>query len=360
MEIRQLLKAMVQFDASDLHLQVGSPPQLRIHGALTPVDLPSLSRENVEQLVQQIATPDVTASIDTQRSADFSYELEEFGRFRANAFFERGRLSAVLRRIPMEVPRLEDLNLPPAVTDLEHAERGLILVTGTTGSGKSTTLAALVDCFNRKRRLRIVTVEDPIEFVHTSDRCLIAQRELGSDTHSFANALRVALRQDPDVILVGELRDAETMRIAMQAADTGHLVLSTLHTTNATQTVQRMVSMFPPDEHELALMQLANNLEAVISQRLARRRDKGRIAVVEILRDSPVIRKLIREGRVTSLPQAIANQEQGMQLFDQHLAELYNHQLISGTEALRLATNPEAVGLAMRGISTGDTQSGVV
>jgi twitching motility protein PilT len=244
--------------------------------------------------------------------------------------------------------------------EIAEAERGLVLVTGTTGSGKSTTLAAVIDYLNRTRRLRILTIEDPIEFVHTSKKSLIAQREVGLDTPSFTASLRRALRQDPDFILVGELRDTETMRVALQAADTGHLVFSTMHTTNAAMTIQRLVAAFPPSEREALLVQLSTNLEAVICQRLAKTRDEGRIPVVEIMRNSPIIRKAIMEGRSDVLPQAIANRDMGMQLFDQHLADLYNADKISTTEALRLASNPEAMTAAMRGISRGETSSGLV
>jgi twitching motility protein PilT len=246
--------------------------------------------------------------------------------------------------------------------DIAEEHRGLVLVTGTTGSGKSTTLAAMIDHLNRTRRLRVVTVEDPIEFVHVSQKSLVAQCEIGRDTPSFAESLRRALRQDPDVILVGELRDAETMRIALQAADTGHLVFSTVHTTNASFTMQRLVAMFPPEERELLQTELATNLAAVVSQRLAvhKQKDKGRIAVLEVMRNSAVVSKAILEGRIASLPQAIANRENGMQLFDQHLAELYKSGQISGTEALRLATNAEAVAMLMHGMSTLDTSSGLV
>ena len=266
----------------------------------------------------------------------------------------------MLRQIPLQIPPLDELNLPKAIEEISYSERGLVVVTGTTGSGKSTTLAAMIDRLNRTRRLRIITIEDPIEFVHQSDHSLIAQRELGADAIGFDDALRSALRQDPDVILVGELRDLETMRTALRAADTGHLVFSTMHTTNAAQTVQRMIAMFPEDERELILMQLATNLEAVICQRLARAVEKGRIPVVEIMRDTVLVRKLIEEGRISSLSQAIANGDQGMQLFDQHLARLYNENKISGTEALRHSTNPEAVGMAMRGISSESTSAGLV
>ena len=264
-------------------------------------------------------------------------------------------------RIPLDIPPFASLNLPPVIEDIAMSPRGLVLVTGTTGSGKSTTLAAMIDLVNSKRRDRIITIEDPIEFVHTNKKSLIAQRELGVDTPTFLDSLRVALRQDPDLILVGELRDAETMRTALQAADTGHTVYSTMHTTNAPQTVQRMIALFPPAERDLLRMQLAANLEAVISQRLAKCRDgKSRLPVIEILRSTPVVRKIIGEQETAHLSQAIANQDSGMQLFDQHLAKLHKAELISGTEAIRLATNPEALGMMMRGLSTKDLQTSLV
>jgi twitching motility protein PilT len=360
MDLRRLLRAVVQFKASDLHIQVGSPPTLRIHGDMSPLELPALSAEDVAALVQQIGDDLVREQLGSQRSADFSYEDAGMARFRVNVFYERGRLCMALRHIPLEIPPLEALRLPDVIADIADTERGLVLVTGTTGSGKSTTLAAVIDQLNRTRRLRIVTIEDPIEFVHTSKKCLIAQRQVGSDTLTFADSLRRALRQDPDFILVGELRDAETMRVALQAADTGHLVFSTMHTTNAALTVQRLLAMFPPDERDMLVTQLATNLEAIICQRLAKTRETGRIPVVEIMRATPVIRKLILEGRATSLPQAIANREIGMQLFDQHLADLYHAEIISGTEALRLATNTDALAAAMRGISRGETSAGLV
>ena len=275
-------------------------------------------------------------------------------------FYQQHKLTLAIRLVPVKIPKFEDLNLPSVIEEIAHTPRGLVLVTGTTGSGKSTTLAAMVDHINEHRGHRIITIEDPIEFVHTSKKSLIAQREIGSDAKSFLSALRVALRQDPDVILVGELRDSETMRTALQAADTGHAVFSTMHTTNASQTLQRIIALFPPDERDLLTMQLAANLEAVISQRLAKTvNGKDRIPVVEVMRSTPVTRKLIREGTPKALPQAIANGDAGMQLFDQHLARLWKAEIISGTEALRNATNPEAVALIMKGLSTNDLSSAV-
>jgi twitching motility protein PilT len=360
MHLDRLLRAMVQFKASDLHVQTGSPPTLRINNDITPLDLPPITADEVAGLVRDVATEKSTQEIETQLSADFAYAIPDLGRFRINVFRERGSLALVARLIPLQMPKFDELHLPDVVEEIAGAERGLVLVTGTTGSGKSTTLASIIDHLNHTRKLRILTIEDPIEFVHVSDKSLIAQRELGTDTPGFAESLKRALRQDPDFILVGELRDQETMRTALQAADTGHLVFSTMHTTNAALTIQRLIAMFPPAERDLLLLQLETSLEAVISQRLAKALQGGRLPVVEIMRATPIVRKLIGEGRIDRLSQAIANRDAGMQLFDQHLADLYNSQQISGTEALRLATNAEAVAAAMRGISRGETSGGLI
>jgi twitching motility protein PilT len=360
--MQRLLKATVQFNASDLHVQVGSPPTVRVDGTMVAINAPPVTAEEVRALVQQVADASQVQRLEAERSCDFSHAIPDVARFRVNVFHEKGNLCVVARCIPLRIKTVAELSLPAVLEEIAEEQRGLVLVTGTTGSGKSTTLAAMIDHLNRTRRLRIVTIEDPIEFVHTSQKSLVAQREIGRDTPSFTESLRRALRQDPDVILVGELRDAETMRIALQAADTGHLVFSTIHTTNASFTMQRIVAMFPPDERELLQTELATNLAAVVSQRLAghKQKDKGRVPVLEIMRNTAVVRKAILEGRIASLPQAIANRENGMQLFDQHLAELYKAGQITGTEALRLSTNPDAVALALRGVSTLDTSSGLV
>jgi twitching motility protein PilT len=360
MDMLRLLRATVQFNASDLHIQVGNPPTVRVDGIMTAMNLPSVSSEELRELVGQVADKSQLERIESERSCDFSYTISEVAHFRVNIFYEQGQLCLVARVVPLKIKPIEELFLPSVIQDISEEPRGLVLITGTTGSGKSTTLAAIIDYLNRNYRLRILTIEDPIEFVHVSQKSLIAHREIGRDSPSFAESLRRALRQDPDVILVGELRDTETMRIALQAADTGHLVFSTVHTTNAALTLQRLIAMFSTDERELLLTQLSTNLSAVISQRLAKHKSKGRIPVVEIMRNTPVIRKAILEGRVSSLPQAIANRDNGMQLFDQHLADLYQLDEISGTEALRLATNPDAVALAMKGITTQDTAAGLV
>ena len=361
MQLAELLETMIERGAGDLHLQAGSAPMLRLGGQLEPMNDTVMSDDQIRELVHQMAYEDAQVQLERDRSVDFSFEMPGRARFRVNAFYERGRLSMALRLVPIEILPFEELNLPSVIEEIAQSPRGLILVTGTTGSGKSTTLASMIDYINTNRADRIITVEDPIEFVHTSKKSLIAQRELGGDTPTFLAALRVALRQDPDVILVGELRDAETMRTALQAADTGHVVYSTIHTTNASQTVQRTIALFPPDERELLVIQLAANLEAVISQRLARTHDgKNRIPVVEVLRSTPVVRKILLEGDPRSLPKAMANGDSGMQLFDQHLAKLWKAEIISGTESLRLASNPEALAMMMRGLSTRDLAASLV
>ena len=264
MDMQKLLRATVQFKASDLHVQAGSPPTVRVDGSLVPFNAPAVTAAEVRALVEEIADKALLERLDRERSCDFSVFMPDVARFRLNVFYEQDRPCIVARRIPLGIRTFEELGLPPVIKDIAEEERGLVLVTGTTGSGKSTTLAAMIDHLNRNKRARIVTIEDPIEFVHESNKSLIAQREIGRDTPSFAESLRRALRQDPDVILVGELRDAETMRIALQAADTGHLVFSTIHTTNCSFTMQRIVAMFPADERELLHTQMAMNLSAVI------------------------------------------------------------------------------------------------
>ena len=361
MDLVRLLDTLVKLEGSDLHLQAGAAPMVRIGGDLKPLESPPLEDAQIRKYMQEVGPAQAQITLEQRRTADFSIVLTGVSRFRVNAFYERQHLALAFRRVPLEIPSFEKLGLPKVIAEIAMSPRGLVLVTGTTGSGKSTTLAAMVDVVNTKRHDRIITVEDPIEFVHTNKKSLVAQRELGMDTPNFLDSLRAALRQDPDLILIGELRDAETMRTALQAADTGHTVYSTMHTTNAAETVQRMIALFPNDERELLRIQLAANLEAVISQRLAKTRNgKDRVAVIEVMRNTPVVRKIIAEQDTSLLSQAIANQDAGMQLFDQHLSKLYSSETISGTEALRLATNPEAISMMMRGLTSKDLQSGLV
>ncbi len=362
MELSAILDIAIKEQTSDVHLQHACPPRLRRAGELVAIEgAPITTNEHIQEWLRQIGPGAVQVRLDEEGEADFSFQIGDRARFRANAFRQNGDLALALRQIPLAIPPFDELNLPGALREIAQVRRGLVLVTGTTGSGKSTTLAAIIDAINSTRQERIITVEDPIEFLHASKSSLVAQRELETDTRSFLKALRVALRQDPDVILLGELRDAETTRTAMQAADTGHVVFSTMHTTNAAQTVQRIIALFPAEERELVLIQLAENLEAVVCQRLAKAIDGvSRVPVVEIMRSSPTIKKLLRKGDWASVPQAIANQESGMQLFDQHLAMLWQAEIVSGREALRLATNPEALTMIMKGVSTRDLGAGLV
>ena len=358
-EVTPLLNATLEHGASDLHLQVDSPPVLRINGIPRLLEAEPLSKEDMESLARDVLARAGRTELPTTGSLDFSVEFSEEACFRVNLFYQRGTLAMVLRAIPLRIPTFEELNLPPVIRDIAGAERGLVLVTGTTGSGKSTTLAAIIDYINSTRPVTIITIEDPIEYIHTNKKGLVAQREVGRDTPGFDEALRRVLRQDPDIILVGELRDLESMRVAIRAADTGHLVLSTVHTTNATQTVERVIALFPQVEHELLLTQLSSNLEAVISQRLARTADgKERIPALEIMRGTPVVQKLILEGRISSLPQALTSRDLQMCTFDQYLCDLYNTDTITGTEALRLASNAESLSLMLRGITS--TEGGII
>ncbi len=361
MKLDSLIKAMIKHGASDLHIQAGSAPIMRIDGCLKSVEAPPLEAEVAQALIFSILNEPIRQRLEAGESVDFSYAPGTEARFRVNVYRQRGTFGMVMRRLEMRVPTFHELNLPPVLSEVADTERGLVLVTGTTGSGKSTTLAAMIDYINSHDSVKIVTMEDPIEYWHVSRKSLVAQMELGVDIRSFSEALPKVLRQDPDVILVGELRDVETMKAALTAADTGHLVLSTIHTANASQTVERLISMFPPNEHQLLLQQLAMNLEAVISMRLAARREGGgRVPAVEILRAIPIFRKILLEGKLDLIQQTIATRERGMQLFDQALAELYHSGTIAGREALRLATNAEAVALAMRGITTRDSAGGLV
>lgn len=352
MDFQQLLRFAVENDASDIHIQAASAPMMRIAGQIQTVKGDPLTDEETRTFIGSIVPPRQQGDLHEAivEGLDFSYAREDGSRFRCSAYSQLGRVGIVMRVIKTEIPSIDALNLPKVVHDIALAGRGMTLVTGTTGSGKSTTLAAMIDLINNTHRAKIITIEDPVEYVHTCKKALISQLEVGSDTPSFDRALHQALRQDPDVILVGELRDVETLRIALRAADTGHQVFSTVHSSNAAQTIERIIAMFPPAEHKLLLSQLAGSVEAIISQRLLRTHESGRRPAIEVLRGTPVTEKYILEGRVGDLEDYIQTGESGMQTFDQHLLKMYRSEIISGTEALRWATNPEGLSMGMRGI----------
>ena len=360
MDLIELLHAAVKNNASDVHLQAGAPPSMRIAGQIRSVKGTALTSEQVRQFVSSIAPESCREHLEESliEGMDFSYTLADAARFRCSAYRHLGDIGIVMRIITTRIPTLEELSLPKVVHDIALSRRGVTLVTGTTGSGKSTTLAAMIGLINQRYRARIITVEDPIEFVHANDKALISQLEVHLDTTSFEHALRQSLRMDPDVILVGELRDVESLRTFLHAADTGHQVFSTVHSTNAAQTVERIISMFPPAEHKLLLSQLAGSLEAIISQRLVSTLNGPRVPAVEILRGNPVTEKLILDNRLDEIGDYIETGESGMQSFDQDILRLYRKDLISGTEAMRWASKPESLALRMRGIRFTGTHTG--
>lgn len=344
-EMDELLQLVVDEGVSDLHLEVGAPPVIRLRGEMTPLDLPDLTPADTERLIKSIAAPKHIQQISECGGSDFGFAFGDQARFRVSAFRQKGNLGAVLRQIPSKLLTFEQIGLPPAVKDLLYRPRGLILVTGPTGSGKSTTLASLIDIINHERACHIITVEDPIEFYHKHNKSIIIQREIGNDVPSFAEALRRALRQDPDIILVGELRDLETIEAAVSAAETGHLVFGTLHTTGAARTVDRIVDAFPTNQQMQIRTQLAAGLVAVISQVLCPRIDKpGRVAAFEIMISTPSIQSLIRDGktfRITSDIQTGA--KYGMNTLDSHLLELYQKKIINYGELITKAQDPEGI-----------------
>ncbi len=352
MNFDQLIRFAVEQNASDVHLQTGAAPLLRINGQIRTVESPAIAGDLLRQFIVGLKPKLTLEKLDEAMVAglDFSYAIPGVSRFRCNVYSHLGTPAMVLRVIKLKIRTLEDLQLPAVLRDIALSHRGMTLLTGTTGSGKSTTLAAMIDLINNMYRSKIITIEDPIEYVHTNQKAMVSQLEVGQDTPSFEHGLRQALRQDPDVILVGELRDSETMRMALRAADTGHQVFATVHSSNATQTIERILAMIPAEERKIATSQLAYSLEAIISQRMAVTRDGNRRAAMEILRGGPVTSKFIVDNKLNELSDYINSREGGMQRFDQHLVDLYNQKIISGTEALRLATNSEAVGLGLRGI----------
>ena len=338
-----LLEAACDFGASDLHLAVGDPPVLRVHGDLQPLDMPVLEPEDTELLMKTICTEAQMESVQNNGGADFGLPFEDRARFRVSVFKQKGRIGLVLRQIPNEMIPLKKIGLPEEINELLYKPRGLILVTGPTGSGKTTTLTSMLNFINENRACHIITIEDPIEFYHNHKKSVVTQREIGADVPSFAEAIRRALRQDPDVILVGEMRDLETMGAAITAAETGHLVFGTLHTTGSASTVDRMVGAFPTDQQGQIRMQLSVGLVAVISQLLIPRIDKpGRVAAFEIMVNTPSIASMIRDGnthRITSDIQTGA--KYGMRTLDSHLLELYTSGMISYEEFISKSRDPD-------------------
>jgi len=354
-KLKLYLRAMISNSGSDLHLKGGSQVRVRIHGVLKVLGQDALSAEMMDKLAREITTADQYEKLTTDRNLDFSYVLGEENRFRVNFFYQMDGLSAVFRIIPVKILTLDELNLPPVIKTFTEIQRGLVLVTGVTGSGKSTTLAAILDKINREQKKHIITVEDPIEFVHKDRGCLINQRGIGQDAHSFSDALRAALREDPDIILVGEMRDLETIDIALHAANTGHLVFSTLHTLDAKETIDRIVGMFGNEEQNRIRMSLASVLEGVISQRLIPTKSGGRVAGIEILKKTSRIEQLITENRDAEIPDALFEGKEiyGTQTFDQALLDILRRGEITDEVALEYATNPADMKLKMQGVGKG-------
>ncbi len=354
-KLKLYLRTMISNSGSDLHLKAGSQVRVRVHGVLKVLGQDALSADMMDKLAQEITTADQYEKLKTDRNLDFSYVLGDENRFRVNFFFQMDGLSAVFRIIPVKILTLDELNLPPVIKTFTEIQRGLVLVTGVTGSGKSTTLAAILDKINREAKKHIITVEDPIEFVHKDRGCLINQRGIGPDAHSFSDALRAALREDPDIILVGEMRDLETIDIALHAANTGHLVFSTLHTLDAKETIDRIVGMFGNEEQNRIRMSLASVLEGVISQRLIPTKRGGRVAGIEILKKTARIEQLIAENRDAEIPDALFEGKEiyGTQTFDQALLDILRRGEITEEIALEYATNPADMKLKMQGVGKG-------
>ena len=354
-KLKLYLRTLVSNEGSDLHIKSASLVRVRIHGVMKVLGKDMLTPDMVERMVREITTEAQYEKLVNDRTLDFSYRLGEDHRFRVNVFYQMDGLSAVFRLIPVRILTLDELKLPEVIKTFTEIQRGLVLVTGVTGSGKSTTLAAILDKINNETKKHVITIEDPIEFVHKDKGCLINQRAVGQDTHSFSDALRAALREDPDIILVGEMRDLETIDIALHAANTGHLVFSTLHTLDAKETIDRIVGMFSNEEQNRIRMSLASVLEGVISQRLIPNKRGGRVAGIEILKKTARIEQLIAENRDSEIPDALFDGKEiyGTQTFDQALLDLVKKGEITKEVALEYATNPADLKLKMQGVGKG-------
>jgi twitching motility protein PilT len=352
---KAVLQQLVQRNASDLHLKVGRPPTLRLHGDLVPLDHPALRPEDLKGLAEQLMTPRQVKEFTENKECDFAIGVPGIGRFRCNVYQQRGSLCYAMRAIPYQARTIPELNLPPVLEDIALKPRGLVLVTGITGSGKSTALAAMIQHINEHRKANVITIEDPIEFLHRDINCHINQREVGTDTATFGQALRRVLRQDPDIILIGEIRDLETLDAALKAADTGHLVFSTLHTTDATQTINRVLSFYPPHQQAEVRFSLASALQAVISLRLVPRADKpGRVPACEVLINTQTVRDQIRDmEKSLNIPDLIkeGTVQYGMQSFDQSLMHYYSQGIISYESAVFFATSPSEFALRVQGVA---------
>jgi twitching motility protein PilT len=346
LNLHQLLKILVESNGSDLHVTTNSPPQIRVDGKMTPLDFPPLNQVETKQLCYSVLTDAQKHKFEEENELDLSFGVKGLSRFRGNVFIQRGAVAGVFRVIPYKILTFEELNLPPVVSELAAKPRGLILVTGPTGSGKSTTLASIIDYININRKEHIVTIEDPIEYLHPHKGCLVNQREVGADTKSFKNALKYILRQDPDVVLVGELRDLETIEAALTLSETGHLCLATLHTNSCAQTINRIVDVVPPYQQTQIRAQLSFVLEGVMSQALMpKMNSKGRVMALEIMVPNPAIRNLIREDKVHQIysQMQVGQDKFGMQTMNQSLYSLFQKRLISLEEALGRSSDPEEI-----------------
>ncbi len=342
MDIAQLLQFAYQQDASDLHISAGEPPMIRVHGDVKKIKAPALTPEQTHSMLYDIMGDSQRKVFEEFNDIDFSMQLGEIARFRVNVFRQNRGLGGVFRKIPTKILSLQELHMPAMLADVSRKEKGLVLVTGPTGSGKSTTLAGMIDLINEELEGHILTIEDPIEFVHRSKRCLVNQREVGPHTNSFNNALRAALREDPDIVLVGEMRDLETIQLALTAAETGHLVFGTLHTSSAPKTVDRIIDVFPPNQQAQVRAMLSESIQAIITQTLCKKIGGGRVAALEILIGTTAVRNLIREGKIHQIPSVMqTSQNVGMQTLEMHLRELVDRNLISRDTAIEKTGNPD-------------------